>query len=557
MITRNHWPVIVIGAGPTGLTIANLLVRYGVEVLLVERNLTTVQEPRAVSIDDESLRTMQSAGVVNELLPNVVLGYGSEYFSPRGRRFLKVKPTTLEYGYPRRNAFRQPVLEAILRAHLSTSEHVTAMFGAELVDFSQSNDVVTAGIRTDDGTHAISCDYLISCDGSRSFVRQRLGIAMQGSTYDERWLIVDLEGTSDPGRDTKVYCDPARPCLSLPGPHGTRRFEFMLHEGETEDAALAPENIESLLRTHGEDGTATIKRKVVYAFHARMAERWRDGRIFLAGDAAHLMPPFAGQGMNSGIRDAHNLAWKVAAVVNDKLGTLLLDSYETERRRHVAEMTDLAVRMGRVMMPRTNLRAFALQTFFRALAIYPAARSYFAEMKFKPKPRFHDGFLVGSQKEPHGRSLVGSLFPQALVATSTGYQLLDDVLGSGFALLAPPGTSPLLLQHASRDGAAEPQLRQVAVLDKEDATVTTAPIVSARDVRGDLAKLMSGYPAGLYLIRPDHYVAGFFPERQAPTMGREISKLFTATRSGQPAPDQARTSLQTSPETKFKPSPAE
>src|SRR5262245_42449446 len=217
MSIRNRWPVVVVGAGPTGLTVANLLGRHGIEVLLVERNSQTVQEPRAVSIDDESLRTMQSVGVINELLPNIVLGYGSEYFSPRGRRFLKVKPTTLEYGYPRRNAFRQPVLEAMLRRHLSRYEHVKALFGAELLSFSQTKNDVTASIRTGDGTTPISCDYLISCDGSRSFVRQQLGIALQGSTYDERWLIVDLEGSSDLSRDTKVYCDPAGPCLSLPG----------------------------------------------------------------------------------------------------------------------------------------------------------------------------------------------------------------------------------------------------------------------------------------------------------------------------------------------------
>lgn len=529
MNLRTHWPVVVIGAGPTGLTITNLLARYGVDVLLVERNATTVQEPRAVSIDDESLRTMQSVGVINDLLPNIVLGYGSEYFSPGGRPFLKVKPTTLEYGYPRRNAFRQPVLEGALRRHLSNFSTVTPWFEAEVKNVSQTPDVVSLTVERNGAASEVTCDYLLSCDGSRSLVRQRLGITMQGSTYNERWLIVDLENTSDPARDTKVYCDPARPCLSLPGPHGTRRFEFMLHEGESEDQALAPANVETLLQTHGENGSATIKRKVVYAFHARMAERWRDGRIFLAGDAAHLMPPFAGQGMNSGIRDAHNLAWKVAAVVKGDLGPALLDTYEAERRNHVAEMTDLAVRMGHVMMPRTRMRAFALQAFFRALAIYPKARSYFAEMKFKPKPRFHQGFLHGNDATTRGRSLVGTLFPQALLATATGYQLLDDILGDGFALVAPPGTSPVLLEQASRTAISAPAIRYVAVLDKEDASITSTPIVSARDVRGDLAKLLSDRPSGLYLIRPDRYVAACFPSHRLATMWQDIEALCAPT----------------------------
>ncbi len=136
MTTRAHWPVIIVGAGPTGLTLAGLLARYGVDVLIIERNAQTVGEPRAVSIDDESLRTMQAVGVINELVPNIVLGYGSEYFSPAGRRFLKVKPTTLEYGFPRRNAFRQPVLEQLLRENLGRYGNATALFETEMLEFS-------------------------------------------------------------------------------------------------------------------------------------------------------------------------------------------------------------------------------------------------------------------------------------------------------------------------------------------------------------------------------------------------------------------------------------
>jgi 3-(3-hydroxy-phenyl)propionate hydroxylase len=464
MTTRTHWPVVIVGAGPTGLTLAGLLGRYGVDVLIVERNPQTVEEPRAVSIDDESLRTMQSVGIINDLVPHIVLGYGSEYFSPRGRLFLKVKPSTLEYGYPRRNAFRQPILEWLLRDNLSRFSNVTALFETELVGFAQSRKGVNLDLRSIAAPLAVSCDYLIGCDGSRSFVRQALGVDLHGSTFKERWLIIDLEGTTDRTRDTKVYCNPEQPCLSLPGPNGTRRFEYMLRDGEADDDVLAPERVAALLRLYGSDAHAVLRRKVVYTFHARMAERWRDGRILLAGDAAHLMPPFAGQGMNSGVRDAHNLAWKIAAVVSGSLGSDLLDSYEIERREHVAAMTQLAIRMGQVMMPRSRLQAFAVQTFFRVLALYPAARSYFAEMKYKPKPRFHRGFLLA---EGPTKSLIGRLFPQSVVMTRAGVAMLDDVLGDGFALLAPPGTSPPLLGMIDL-GALGLPIRAVAVLDKED-----------------------------------------------------------------------------------------
>src|SRR6202050_3952664 len=509
MSARTHWPIIIAGAGPTGLTLAGLLGRYGIDVLIIERNAQTVEEPRAVSIDDESLRTMQAVGVINELVPHIVLGYGSEYFSPGGRRFLKVKPTTLEYGFPRRNAFRQPVLERLLRENLGRYGNVTACFETELLEFSAEADTV-------------------GFDGSRSFVRQRLGIEMHGSTFRERWLIVDVEQTTDPTHDTKVYCNPARPCLSLPGPNGTRRFELMLHDGEEDDAVLAPDHVNKLLRLYGSDEKAVLRRKVVYTFHARMADRWRAGRVFLAGDAAHLMPPFAGQGMNSGVRDAHNLAWKLAAVASGRLGDRLLDTYEIERRDHAAAMTQLAIRMGRGMMPRRRPAALAVQTFFRALALYPTARAYFAEMKYKPKPRFHRGFLLPQKSAPKD-SLLGRLFPQALVMTGAGVKLLDDVLGDGFALVAPPGISAGTLSHTPAGAETPLKLRAVAVLDKEDASAVAPPAVAARDYRGELARLLAGQPAGLYLLRPDRYVAAFFPLPEIASTGHAIEQLIRST----------------------------
>ncbi|MGE0630555.1 MAG: bifunctional 3-(3-hydroxy-phenyl)propionate/3-hydroxycinnamic acid hydroxylase [Hyphomicrobiaceae bacterium] len=528
---RDHWPVIVVGAGPTGLTVANLLTRYGIDVLLVERNAQTVQEPRAVSIDDESLRTMQSVGIVHDLLPDIVLGYGSEYYSPARRRFLKVKPAASEYGYPRRNAFRQPVLEATLKAHLSGSPRATILFETEVTGFEQSGEQVSVCLKSQASERKVSCDYMIGCDGSRSFVRHALGITLEGSTFKERWLIIDLDNSSDTSRDTKVFCDPARPCLSLPGPRGTRRFEFMLHDGEAEAWALSQDNVAALLSAHGEQSAADIHRKVVYTFHARLAERWSDGRVFIAGDAAHLTPPFAGQGMNSGIRDAHNLAWKVAAVVKRQLGSGLLDTYEMERRDHARQMIDLAVRMGHIMMPRTRTGAFALQNFFRILALYPPARSYFAEMKYKPKPRFSKGFLIEPPRDQDGAGLVGTLFPQALVAGRDGYKLLDDVLGDGFALVAPPGTPADLLPGADAASADGLAIRRVAVLDREDASIPADGIVGVRDVRGELAGRLLGHSAGLYLIRPDRYVAAFFAVSDVASLSRRIGRLCDSTRA--------------------------
>jgi 3-(3-hydroxy-phenyl)propionate hydroxylase len=517
-----------VGAGPIGLTVANLLVRYGVDVLLIERNPTTVQEPRGVSIDDEALRTMQSIGAVTTILNSVVLGYGSDYFTPGGTCFLSVHPTTREYGYPRRSAFRQPVLERQLAEHFisaSRTNRSESWFETELREFRQTGETVELVVRHADGTEkTVSTRYLIGCDGGRSFVREKLGIRMSGSTFRERWLILDLEDTHDETRDTKVFCNPARPCISLPGPSKTRRFEFMLHDGETEAEVTAPAFVQALLRKHGEENTP-LRRSRVYTFHARMADRWRDGRIFLAGDAAHLTPPFAGQGMNSGVRDAHNLAWKVAAVLQGRLGPSVLDTYEQERRSHAWRMITLAIRMGKVMMPRHRWSAFALAAAFRALGIVPRARSYFGEMKYKPKPRLGDGFFQRDKNQ----DLPGRLFPQPTVEAPEGETLLDEVLGDGFALLAPPHTPPAIFDQLPEGVWRNLKPRLVAVRPSGDAAAVPDGVIRVMDQRGEFTRLLPDLPVGLVLIRPDRYTAALLRRDHLQADFRELDALITKT----------------------------
>ena len=283
----DRWDVAIIGSGPVGLALANLLGTMGVRTLVVERNLTTVQEPRAVSIDDESLRTLQAAGLVDTVLQTVVPGYGSHYYTPGGIRFAKVEPTGRPYGYPRRNAFRQPVLEGQLRDGLARFAHVEALFGWSLDSSVADADGVTLSLTGPQGaTRTVTVAYLVGCDGAASRVREAQGVMLEGTTFDERWLIVDLEGNENTTEHTEVFCDRRRPCITLPGPDRTRRFEFKLLPGETDAALLAPGVPEALIRSHGADPAATVRRQVVYRFHARVAPRWSFGRVLIAG-----MPP--------------------------------------------------------------------------------------------------------------------------------------------------------------------------------------------------------------------------------------------------------------------------
>ena len=456
--------VAIVGSGPTGLTLANLLGTMGIRTVVVERNATTVQEPRAVSIDDESLRTMQAAGVVEEVQRFLVPGYGSHYYTPSRTRFAKVEPTGRPYGYPRRNAFRQPILEQQLRDGLARFPHVRALYGWSLGRYAAGEDGVTLHTTGPDGTaRTLTAAYLVGCDGAASPVREQLGVQLEGTTFDERWLIVDLENNENTTEHTQVFCDRRRPCITLPGPDRTRRFEFKLLPGETDAELLAPDTVAELIRSHGADPVATLRRKVVYRFHARVAPRWSFGRVLLAGDAAHLTPPFAGQGMNSGIRDAHNLAWKLAAVVQGSVGPGLLDSYEQERKDHVWQMIGLAMRMGRIMSPPSWLNGVATQAGLLALNLVPPARDYVTQMKYKPPPRFHHGFLLPDGRGRH--SVVGRLLPQPMVRTAAGTSvLLDEVLGNRFVLLlrtADPAAGFARLAHPVWDRLGA---RRVALL---------------------------------------------------------------------------------------------
>jgi len=531
MDLQPHYPVAIAGGGPTGLTLANLLGTYGIECLLLERKAATVHEPRAVSIDDESLRTMQAAGVVDDVFGATVAGYGSHYFTADGVCFAKVEPTGRPYGFPRRNAFRQPILEQQLRDALSSFPYVTSAFEHELLSFAQDDDGIALRIgRQDGGEASVTCDYLIGCDGASSGVRRALGIALGGSTFTERWLIIDLENSPAMSRHTVVFCDPERPCIALPGPDNTRRYEFLIHPHERDEEFLDPDRVQYLMATHDAAPGSRIVRTVIYTFHARLAERWSDGRVFLAGDAAHLTPPFAGQGMNSGLRDANNLAWKLAAIVRGEIGPHLLDSYEVERRDHVWAMIEMALRMGRVMAPRSKAEAFVVQNAFRLLGLYPPARDYVAQMRFKPTPRFAKGFLLPDGRDAR-RTLVGRLFPQPPVTLPDGADMaLDDVLGSGFALVIRSARPDLLdaqnvLPRHGEWGAIAPSL--IAVGPAGSEAVQTRDTVTVAELRAEDWTAIP--PDHVFVLRPDRYVAACVPLANWSDKRAEMGALIAAT----------------------------
>ncbi len=533
MTTSLTCDVAIVGAGPTGMVIAHLLGQAGVRTILIERNASTVTAPRAVSIDDEALRTMQAIALADEVIADVMLDYGSNYFTRHGVCFAKVEPITREYGYPRRNAFTQPKLEASLRAALVRYPHVTQLFEHECESVEEDESGVTLTLLHAGAQVQVRAAYGVGADGARSMMRRVIGANLVGSTYNQKWVIVDLASTKERFRQTRVMCDPARPFITLPGPGGIRRYEFMLHEGEDEEKAASPEFVRDLLAAAGPDADSPVVRRQVYAFHARKADKWHSARLFLAGDAAHLSPPFAGQGMNSGIRDAHNLAWKLAAVIKGVIGPRLLETYQAERSPHAWALIELAMNMGRIMMPTSNRQAALVQNAFRLASLVPPVQAYFAQMKYKPKPFYHDGFLAGDG----GLALSGRMFPQPWLELRDRSKVrLDDVAGSGFALIAIGEDAQALAAATDVEAIGLGPLPRIAIMPQNINldSATHAGVVEARDVDGTLSSITPRARNMLVLMRPDRYVAVAMKIEKAQTPGSfvEIAKRLVGMAQG-------------------------
>ena len=525
-----HVPVLIIGAGPTGLLSANLLGLYGIQTLVVERNQTTSDHPKAILIDDEGLRVMQTVGLADEILERVIAGYGARYYDSDGQCFAEVSSPVTQHGYPRRNAFLQPELERILLDGLKRFPHVQVMFETELAIFEDRGDVVNAQLkpRSDDHVLDLTCDFILACDGARSTVRERLNVPMPGMTDPRDWVVIDTVNDPDRDRFSKFFCNPKRPMVSIPAPRGGRRYEFMIMPGEDPSEMQSRATIRSMLDRFRDIPDEDIVRAAVYTFHARVAARFVKGRIALLGDAAHLSPPFAGQGMNAGLRDAFNMAWKVELVLKGMASEQIIETYDEERKGPVTDMVDYAVALGEIVMPLEELDHAAKEIIAANLA--DRAPSSSASLKLRPKPEayYQAGWRI-SKDAPSAQGLTGRPFPQISVEASDGQRfLLDDVLGPGFSLIAidQPAVDRLIQLPCS--GTDLPSLKKVALFFH-------LPLMAQDHVQSILASGndfgLRGHPGSIFLIRPDRFIAAHWPPGNAIDIGDDLSSLF-----GQPDP---------------------
>ncbi|MBB5750199.1 FAD-dependent monooxygenase [Micrococcus sp. TA1] len=532
--------VIVVGAGPVGLTAALLLADAGVRTTVVEKATAPGDLPRAISLQDESFRVFDQLGIADALKAESLLDTGSRYFGLGECLLAEARPMPSRLGHPAKTQFDQPILEQLLFDRALAHPGLEVLLGTEAVRLSQDADGVTLEVDSPEGARTLTANWLIGADGGRSFTRSALGIELMGSTQPQRWIVIDL--LNEPvQRDpfAEFHCDGERPYVLVPGLNGRLRLEFMLFDHEDGDEMTSPDMIRELLRPFRPSlDPADVRRAAVYVAHQRVARSYRSGRAFLAGDAAHLMPPFAGQGLNAGVRDASNIAWKLIEAVRGGATERLLDTYETERRVHGAKMMTLSRRIGAVVMATHPLATRARDLTVQLLRKAPAVHAYLANMRFVTPPDYSEGLAV----RPDARSAnlpgvtVGRALGQPRVTPVTGAPAadgspgspgtadraagLDAILGRGWSVIGlgadPVGLDPYftaigatLVRLDSPRGSGAP------------ARPDGAGVVRVRE---DRETLTAGLPAEpvFVVVRPDHYVAAVFTPGDQDRVVREL-----------------------------------
>lgn len=487
--------VVVVGAGPTGLCVAGLLARHGVPVTVLDRHPEPYPQPRAVHLDGEAVRVLQRLGVHERFASISRPATGLRLLDASLRPFAVFRRGTGpgRHGHPEANLFDQPDLEALLRAA------VPVRGGVEVTGVGHDGGLHVVGRNTGTGrVERIPAAAVLGCDGAGSTVRDAIGSRMRDLRFTQRWFVVDLRCPDAPGTWGGVdqVCDPRRAATFLHLTGDRFRVEFRMRAEETEAGLVC--GLPGLLAPWASPGRYTVLRSAEYTFRARGADRWRQGRVLLLGDAAHLMPPFIGQGLGAGLGDAHNLAWKLAAVLAGHTDDTLLDTYQAERAPHVEAVTLAAVRVGRAMTGGNGLLAALRRPVVAGLLRLPGAEARALAgiaTRHPPSPWV--------DRRARRRDLPGTVCPQPVVDVDGVRALLDDVLGPGFSLLCAGPVDDALRRRARALGAR---------------TVDLAPTVSGAEFRvsddGTLRAWLDGGRAGAVLLRPDRVVMAVGPARR-------------------------------------------
>lgn len=492
--------VAVLGLGPAGSAATILFADAGLKVAAIEREASVYPLPRAVALDGEIVRGFQRVGRAEELAallqatrPGERAGFANsrrEWLFGNEFRDFGVN------GWQPMSMFDQPEVETWLRATACAHPNVTPFIGHEMQTFTDDSGPVrirTASAGTED--MIIPTRYLVACDGAGSPTRRALGVDWKDLGYDHDWLVVDV--VTRPGHtlglDTLQVCDPDRITTYVATKDPYRRWEFKLNPGETAAEMLDHETIYRLIEPWTPRDTVEIRRAAVYQFHAAIADRWRTGRVLLAGDAAHQTPPFLGQGMNAGMRDVINLSWKLPLVIEGTCDDALLDSYQAERGAHAEDLVAWAVAVGRLM---EHLAAVeAAERAGREPPVTSPEQRASGYGQGREAPPLRDGIVVLEQVSDTGST--GYLFRQPVVRDLSGREFrLDEQLGRGFAVVARTAADLDL----DEDAASLIEGLGIALVSLDDLT----------PVRGEFDLIFA--TAAAVVVRPDRYVFGHTSE---------------------------------------------
>lgn len=479
--------VAIVGFGPCGAVAAGLLGGRGLRVWACDRATEIYDKPRAFALDHEIMRVFQQLGVHERVLERAEPFTPSEFVGVEGqliKRFSTADPP-FPQAFPPALVFNQPHCERVLREHVAGLANVQVALGCELLSLTQDDDATTLEVRHADGRdETVRARWVIGCDGASSTVRAQAGIALDDLGFDQPWLVVDVlvtpEGAARLPQVSMQFCEPERPTTFLIGPGNHRRWEISINEGEDPKAVATPEGTWRLLSRWIGPEHATLWRQASYRFHALVADRWRAGRVFVAGDAAHQQPPFLGQGMCQGVRDVANLAWKLEAVLRGRAGEALLDTYGSERRAHVQALTTRIKAIGQLIGERDTAKARERDAHLLAECGGVVRSMPRADVQ----PPIGPGLRTGETP-------AGTLFPQPWLQTPQGPRRMDEVIGRGWRVVLAPDADAAL-----RDAAS-------AVADARCVALGTDGFI---ETDGIAAAWLQRHGAQAAIVRPDHYV---------------------------------------------------
>ena len=510
--------VVQIGYGPVSQVLALMLARQGHRVAVVERWKEPYVLPRAVCIDHEAARILRAIGLGEGLERVSHPAPRYQWFNADWEELLSIDWSAGSVsGGPEVNFVHQPSLEAEFRAEIRKRSNVELNLGWELAGFTDRGDHVEVELQEFEGTRTrtVRTRYLVGADGANSLVRETLGIGREDRGFQADWLVVDMK--LNPGVTLDIpacgqYCNPERPTTIVPGGvqdgQFHRRWEFMRLPGETREALQDEGHVWKLLGPWVKPDQAELVRHTIYTFRALVADTWRRGRVLLAGDAAHTMPPFMGQGMCAGIRDAENLSWKLDAVLRGRAGDELLDSYTVERKPHVSGVIDGAIYLGKIICIPDPAEAAERDRAFKSGTAAPPP----------PFPHLTDGLLARDAEGAPGL-MAGLLSPHATVRWRGRTGRWDDVVGLGFCVIT---------REVDPTGLLRPeQLRALEQLGAHVVGIAAGPRPGfVMDIEGKYAAFLATHGAAAMITRPDFYVFGGVAE--ARDLAGLVDALLTA-----------------------------